>query len=142
MASNGLNKASLIGNLTKDPEIRFTQGGQAVANFVVATNESWTGKDGNTTEKTEFHNISCWGGLAKACGDYLKKGSRVYAEGRITYRKVEKPDGQTKYYTEIVAREVLFLTSPKDRPQGERGAPVDDGFGAPPAPFPSDDMPF
>ena len=62
MASNGLNKASLIGNLTKDPEIRFTQGGQAVANFVVATNESWTGKDGNTTEKTEFHNVSCWAG--------------------------------------------------------------------------------
>lgn len=142
MASNGLNKASLIGNLTKDPEIRFTQGGQAVANFVVATNESWTGKDGNTTEKTEFHNVSCWGGLAKACGDFLKKGSRVYAEGRITYRKVEKPDGQTKYYTEIVAREVLFLTSAKERPQA--GAPIDDGFGAPPAPFPVDDsdMPF
>jgi single-stranded DNA-binding protein len=73
-----------------------------------------------------------------------QEGLARVRRGRITYRKVEKPDGQTKYYTEIVAREVVFLSSPKDRPQGERGAPVDDGFGAPPAPFPADDdsMPF
>jgi single-strand DNA-binding protein len=138
---SSVNKCIFVGRVGKQPEVRYTGGGQAVANFSIACNEKYKGKDGSDKETTTWVKISVWGRLAELCGQYLSPGKLVYVEGKMQVRDFEK-DGQKRQSTEIVAREVVFLSSPKDRPQGERGAPVDDGFGAPPAPFPSDDMPF
>jgi single-strand DNA-binding protein len=140
---SSVNKCIFVGRVGKQPEVRYTGGGQAVANFSIACNEKYKGKDGSDKETTTWVKISVWGRLAELCGQYLSPGKLVYVEGKMQVRDFEK-DGQKRQSTEIVAREVVFLSSPKDRPQGERGAPVDDGFGSPPAPFPtdSDDMPF
>ena len=141
---SSVNKCIFVGRVGKQPEVRFTQGGQAVANFSIACNEKYKGKDGSDKETTTWVKISVWGRLAELCGQYLSPGKLVYVEGKMQVRDFEK-DGQKRQSTEIVAREVVFLSSPKDRPQAERGAPVDDGFGAPPAPFSADDldgMPF
>ncbi len=108
-----LNKVMLIGNLCGDPEIRFTQGGDAVANFSLATNEKWKDKAGNQQEKAEFHRIVIWGRLAEVCGEYLTKGSKIYIEGKIQTREWEDKDGNKRYTTEIVAREMKML-SPKN----------------------------
>ena len=105
-----LNRATLIGNLGSDPEIRSTQAGQAVGNFTVATTEVWgTGEDRKTN--TEWHRVVVWGKLALTCGQYLKKGRQVYIEGRLQTRSYEDTEGVTRYATEIVAREVQFLGS-------------------------------
>ncbi len=112
-----LNKVMLIGNLTKDPEVKFTGQGTAVASFSVATDESYKGKDGKKVEKAEFHNITAWGKLAELCGEYCQKGSQVYIEGRLNTDKVEK-DGVTKYYTKVTADTVTFLA----RTKGKEGA--------------------
>ena len=110
-----LNKAELIGYLGKDPEVRYTQSGDAVASFSVATTESWKDKDGNQQERTEWHNIVVWRKLAEVCGQYLHKGSRVYIDGRIQTRSYEK-DGVKKYVTEINAANLIML----DGAKGER----------------------
>ncbi len=107
-----LNKVMLIGNLCGDPEIRFTQGGDAVANFSLATNEKWKDKAGNQQEKAEFHRIVIWGRLAEVCGEYLTKGSKIYIEGKIQTKQWEDKDGNKRYTTEIIAREMKML-SPK-----------------------------
>ncbi len=112
-----INKAILIGNLGADPEIRYTQAGKQVATFTVATSERWKGQDGQMQESTEWHKIVAWERLAEICGEFLNKGSRVYIEGRIQTRKWQDQDGNTKYTTEIVAREMKML-SPKG---GESG---------------------
>ena len=139
---SSVNKVIAIGRVGKKPEVRFTQGGQAVANFSIACNEKYKGKDGSDKETTTWLRVSCWGKLAELCGQYLDAGKLVYIEGKLQNREYEK-DGIKRTSTEVIAREVVFLSSPKDRPQGERGAPIDDGFGPPPAPFPDDsDMPF
>jgi single-strand DNA-binding protein len=138
---SSVNKCIFVGRVGKQPEVRFTQGGQAVANFSIACNEKYKGKDGSDKETTTWVKISVWGKLAELCGQYLSPGKLVYVEGKMQNREYEK-DGQKRTSTEVIAREVVFLSSPKDRPQGDRGAPVDDGFGPPPTPFPSDDMPF
>lgn len=104
-----LNKVMLIGNLGKDPEIRFTAGGQAVANFSIATTERWKGKDGNTEEKTEWHNIVVWGKLAELCREYLHKGRPVYVEGRLQTRSWDDKEGKKRYTTEVVAQTIQFL---------------------------------
>ncbi len=101
--ARGINKAILIGNLGKDPELRYTQSGQPVASFSLATSESWKGKDGSQQEKTEWHNIVVWARLAELANEYLKKGSRVYIEGRIQTRSWDDKDGAKHYMTEIVA---------------------------------------
>lgn len=134
----GVNKIFILGRVVKKPEVRVTGGGQQVANFSVAVNER-LGKD---KEKTTFFNIVCWGNLGELCGQWLDKGREVLVEGRVDSRQVEK-DGVKRTFWDIVARDVQFLSGGKGQ-QGERGAPVDDGFGAPPAPFPVDDdsMPF
>ena len=106
--ARGVNKVILIGNLGKDPEMRYTQSGTAVANFTVATTESW-GKDAEKQEKTEWHNIVAWARLAEICGQYLTKGRQVYIEGRIQTRKWEDRDGNTRYTTEIVAQNMQML---------------------------------
>ena len=137
---SSVNKCIFVGRVGKQPEVRFTQGGQAVANFSIACNEKYKGKDGSDKETTTWLRLSCWGKLAELCGQYLDAGRLVYIEGKLVNREYEK-DGVKRTSTEVVARDVVFLSSPKDRPQAS--AAQDDGFGPPPAPFPSDDdMPF
>ncbi len=104
-----INKVILIGNLGKDPEVRYTPGGAAVANFTIATNENWTNKEGSREERTEWHRIVAWGKIAELCGEYLSKGRTIYVEGRLQTRKWQDKDGQEKYTTEIVAQTVQFL---------------------------------
>jgi len=116
----GVNKAILIGNLGADPETRYTQGGQPVTNFRIATSEKWTGKDGQAQERTEWHRIVTWARLAETCRDYLQKGRQVYVEGRIQTRQWDDRDGNKRYTTEIVAQTVRFLGG---RGSGESSGP-------------------
>jgi single-strand DNA-binding protein len=138
-----VNKAIIIGNLGRDPEVRFTPSGRAVAKFSVATTERWTDQNGQKQEKTEWHNIVVWGKQAETCGQYLAKGRQVYVEGRITNRSYDDKDGNKKYITEIIARDVRFLGGPGQG--GGAGGVRDSGFSAPAgedAPPPEDDIPF
>ncbi len=104
-----VNKVILIGNLGRDPEIRYMPSGDALATLSVATTDSWKDKSGEKQEKTEWHRVSMFGRLAEIAGEYLKKGSQVYIEGRIQTRKYTDKDGQEKYSTEIVANEMKML---------------------------------
>ncbi len=134
----GVNKAILLGFLGKDPEIRYTPSGTAVASFSVATTENWT-KDGEKQEHTEWHQIVAWGRLAEICSEYLSKGSQVYLEGRIRTNEWEDQDGNKRSKKEVIANTVQFLS----RAEGARTEP-----GTPketPEPSPSgtdDDIPF
>ena len=105
-----VNKVILIGNVGKDPEIRHLDSGVAVANFTLATSESYNAKNGEKVTNTEWHNIVVWRGLADVVEKYVKKGSKLFLEGKITSRQYEK-DGQTKYFTEIVANNMVMLDS-------------------------------
>lgn len=105
-----VNKVILIGNLGKDPEIRRAQSGIAVANFTLATNESWNNKEGQREERTEWHRIVVFGKLAEICGQYLQKGKQVYVEGRLQTRSWEDKDGNKRYTTEVVASNMVMLT--------------------------------
>lgn len=110
MAGKSLNKVTLIGNLGKDPELRYTNSGVPVATFSVATNETWKDQEGNVQERTEWHNIVAWQKLAEICGEWLKKGSKVYIEGRLQTRSWDdKNTGQKRYMTEIVANDMIML---------------------------------
>lgn len=104
-----VNKVFLIGNLGRDPEVRFTPSGRAVANFTVATSEKWSDADGNRKEHTEWHNIVVWGKQAETCGQYLSKGRQVFIEGTIRRREYEDKEGNKRHVTEIIARDVRFL---------------------------------
>ena len=104
----GLNKAILIGNLGRDPEVRYTPNGLAVANFSIATSETWT-RDGEKETRTEWHRIVAFGKLGEICGEYLSKGKQVYIEGRIQTREWTDRDGNKRYTTEIVASNMLML---------------------------------
>jgi single-strand DNA-binding protein len=104
-----LNKAMLIGNLTRDPEIRNTPTGQSVASFSIATNYVWTDQSGQKRDKAEFHNIVAWRRLAEICGQYLKKGSKIYVEGRLQTRDWVGQDGVKRYRTEIIAENMIML---------------------------------
>ena len=108
----GINKVILIGNLGKDPELRYTPGGQPVASFSLATTERWSDKNGQRQDRTEWHNIVVWGKLAELANQYLKKGRSAYIEGRITNRSWDDRDGNKKYRTEIVANQIQFLGGP------------------------------
>jgi single-strand DNA-binding protein len=119
-----LNKATLIGNLGKDPEVRAIPSGAKVANFSIATTESYTGKDGNKVDKTEWHNIVMWRGLAEVAEKYLRKGSQVYIEGRLQTRSWDDQNGQKRYTTEIVADNMVMLGRPTG---GAGGAPREGG---------------
>ncbi|MGB0620630.1 MAG: single-stranded DNA-binding protein [Myxococcota bacterium] len=105
----GVNKAILVGNLGRDPELRHTPNGQAVVNFTLATSESWTDKSGERQERTEWHRIVVWGRQAEMCNQYLSKGRTVYVEGRIQTREWEDKDGNKRYTTEINASNVNFI---------------------------------
>ncbi len=115
-----LNRAQLIGNLTRDPEMRQIPGGQIVSTFGMATNFTWTDQSGQKQSKPEYHNIVAWRKLGEICGQYLRKGSKVYIEGRIQTREWEGEDGNKRYRTEIVADNMIML----DRKNGE-GVPME-----------------
>ena len=112
--SRSLNKVTLIGNLGADPEVRSTNNGSRVANLSLATSRQWTGQGGDKQEKTEWHRVICWNNkgaqLADLAEKYMKKGDKIYVEGRIEYRTWEDRDKQTRYVTEIIAREVILLS--------------------------------
>ena len=135
-----LNKAMIIGNLGKDPELRYTQGGTAVCNMTLATNESWTDKNNQKQERTEWHRVVVWGRQAENCEKYLAKGRQAYVEGRIQTREWTDKNGVTKYTTEIVAERVQFLSS------GNGGSNESSGYTAPEENFDQsfndDDIPF
>lgn len=131
--SASVNRATLVGRLGADPELRTTTGGSQVCDFRIATDESWLDKQGNRQEKTEWHRIVCWGKLAGVCGEYLRKGSLVYLEGKIETRSWDDKDGNKRWSTEIKANTVQFL-SPKSE---ARERPDQDG-----AQERLDDIPF
>ena len=144
-----VNKVILVGNLGKDPEVRFTNTGNAVANFSIATTEVWNDRDGKRQERTEWHNIVVWGKQAEHCGQYLAKGRQVYVEGSIRTRSYDDKSGNKRYVTEVVAQRVQFLGGGGGTslaPQAD-GGPADDmsmagvggGGGQPPG---DDDIPF
>ena len=136
--AGSVNKVILIGNLGRDPEVRYTPSGQAVANFTVATNEAWTDKAGQKQERTEWHRVVVWGKAAENCGEYLSKGRQVFIEGRLQTREWTNKEGAKQYTTEIVANPVggvVFLAGGDRGARGGAsrggGAPADD-FGGPP----------
>jgi single-strand DNA-binding protein len=145
---SSLNKVMLIGNLGKDPEIRNTQAGDPIANFSVATSESWKDKQsGEKKEKTEWHNVVVFNpSLAKICGDYLKKGSKVYVEGAMKTRKWTDKDGNDRYSTEVVLDRfngVMKMLSKRDGEsprQDDGGGSSESSYG--PAPDLDDEIPF
>jgi single-strand DNA-binding protein len=149
-----VNKVILIGNLGRDPELRYTPGGQPVANFSIATSESWNKKDGSgREERTEWHRIVAWGRTAELCAQYLSKGRTVYIEGRLQTREWENKEGQKQRTTEIVANTVQFIGGGRDAgagggaPRGQGGSQGGGGMsggggfdgGPPPA---DDEIPF
>ena len=139
MATSGVNKVILVGNLGKDPEVRYTPGGQPVANFSIATNEAWTDKAGAKQERTEWHKIVVWGKTAELCGEYLSKGRQVYLEGKLQTREWNNKEGVKQYTTEIVANQVVFLSGGDRAGGGGRGGrgggSGGDDFGPPPPGF-------
>lgn len=139
MAAKGVNKVILIGNLGKDPEVRYTGSGVAVASFSLATNESWTNPEGERVEKTEWHNLVAWRKLAEICGQYLKKGHKIYVEGKLQTHNYDDKNGVKRYVTEIVIDEMVMLGGGR-----EAGSAGPDQAPSPP-PGPSakdDDLPF
>ena len=137
------NKAIVIGRVTKDPEVRTTPGGQSVASISVATNRVWNSNSGERQEKTEFHNIVAWGKLAEICGEWLKKGKRVYLEGRIQTRSYDdKNTGAKKYITEIVADNMIMLDGGAGRQQESAAAPPSGEEQGTVGAVKNDDLPF
>lgn len=137
----GVNKIILVGRLGKDPEIRYTPSGAAVANFTVATSEEWKDKEtGERQERTEWHRIVAWRRLGEICGEYLHKGSQVYVEGRLQTRSWEDRDGNKRYTTEVIAQTMQMLGSAG---REGRGNAMDDRYPAEePIDVPEDDIPF
>jgi single-strand DNA-binding protein len=136
-----VNKVILVGRLGKDPELRYTQGGQPVASFTVATNERWTNRDGEKQERTEWRRIVAWGKQAEFCGNYLSKGRQVYLEGRIQTREWEDKEGQKRWTTEIVAQTVQGLGARGEGGSAPAESPREDEAPAPAA-REEDDIPF
>lgn len=123
MASKGINKAIIVGNLGKDPEVRYTQSGSAIASITIATSESWRDKaTGEQKEKTEWHRVVLFGKLAEIAGEYLQKGSQVYIEGKLTTRKWTDQAGVEKYTTEIHVNVGGVLQMLGGKPDGGGGS--------------------
>jgi len=146
---SGVNKVILIGNLGSDPQVRYTPGGQAVANFNIATTERFNNKSGEREERTEWHRIVAWGKLAEICQQYLKKGKQVYIEGRLQTRQWEDQQGQKRQTTEIVAQTMQMLGRAGEGAGGGGGGGdfvSQENFQSEPAPQTAnasdDDLPF
>jgi single-strand DNA-binding protein len=144
-----LNKVMLIGNLGKDPEVRYTTSGTAVASFSLATSERFKNRSGEWEDKTEWHNVTLWGRLAEIAGEYLAKGKTVYIEGRLQTRKWQDRDGRDRYTTEVVADKMQMLSGKGEggSRQGAGKSSDDSGFGSSqgyeePVFNPDDDIPF
>jgi single-strand DNA-binding protein len=159
MAQRSLNKVLLLGNLGKDPEVRYTGSGKAVATFTIATSQRWRDQDGNDQERTEWHRVVAWGRLGEVCGEYLSKGKQVFIEGRIQSREWEDENGNKRTTVEIIANDMIMLggggsqpsrgpdehqrPEPKQAPSkgpGDRGRRSDDRSHYPPPP--EDEIPF
>ena len=121
MAGRSLNKATILGHTGKDAEVRYTNSGKAVATFSVATTDSWKDQSGVQQERTTWHNIVAWGGLAEVCGNYVKKGKQVYLEGRIENRSYDDKEGVKKYISEIVLSDMILLGGGGDRGSSSNG---------------------
>ena len=142
--SRSLNKVMLIGNVGNDPDVRTTSSGTPIANMSLATTRKWKDGSGEQKEKTEWHRLTVWGKLVDVVERYVKKGDRLYVEGRIEYSETES-DGQKKYWTNVNVFEMVMLGSPGDRDQGGGGR--GGGFQSAPSPAPpisepDDDLPF
>ena len=136
---SGVNKAILLGNLGKDPEIRRLDDGRAVANFSIATSESYKNKAGEKVTNTEWHNIVLWSPLAEIAENYLKKGSQVYIEGKISNRSYEDKEGVKKYISEVVGRDITLLgRAPEPQQQNDSSSTENDNTEA----VQEDDLPF
>lgn len=147
MSTKGVNKVILVGNLGQDPEVKYMPNGDAVCNITVATSESWKDKaSGQQKEKTEWHRVVMFRRLGEIAGQYLKKGSKVYLEGKLQTRKWQGKDGADRYTTEINASEMQMLDSKGQAPQAVNQAPQAQPAAAQPAVDPSpsfdDDIPF
>ena len=123
-----LNKVQLIGNLTRDPELKYTPTGAAVCTISIATNRNWTTDTGEKKEEADFHRLVAWNKLAEICGQLLKKGRKVYVEGRLSTRSWQDKDGQTKYMTEVVLSDMILLDS---KGTGESMSSGQDEFNVP-----------
>jgi single-strand DNA-binding protein len=117
-----LNRATIIGNLTRDPELRYTPNGQAVASFAVATNRRWTNANGQPQDDTQYHEVVAWGKLGEIAQQMFTKGKKIYVEGRLQTRSWEAPDGSKRNRTEIIAENLIALS-----PKGNSGS-LDEGF--------------
>jgi single-strand DNA-binding protein len=127
----GLNKVMIIGNLGRDPEMRYTPSGRPVTSFSVATTRSWTSGEGDRREETEWFNVVAWGNLAEICKQYLRKSQPVYVEGRLQTRGWEDTEGKKHFRTELVANEVIILTDRRAEPAVDgigEDLPVEDEF--------------
>jgi len=128
MARGTVNKVILIGRLGSDPELRYTPNGDAVANFRIATNRVWKDQKGNQQERTEWHRIVAWRKLAERCGEYLKKGSHVYIEGRLETRSWEDKNGNKRYVTEIITNQMQMLGAKGEVKATEQAPPPEEVF--------------
>lgn len=143
-ARGSVNKVILLGNLGQDPELRYTPSGAAVTTLSLATNEVWKDNDGNKQERTEWHRVVLWRKQAELAGEWLKKGSKVYVEGRLQTRSWEDKDGNKRYITEVVGDTLTMLDS---KSEGGRGmeppsSEMPESPAAPSAPPEEDDLPF
>ncbi|MCH7662795.1 MAG: single-stranded DNA-binding protein [Chloroflexi bacterium] len=125
--SKGLNKVMLIGNLGRDPEMRYTPSGRPVTTFSVATNRTWKTSDGERRSETEWFNIVAWGSLAEICNQYLKKGQQVYIEGRLQSRSWEDDDNKKHQTTEVVAKDMVMLGDRRKEDTEDDGADSESG---------------
>lgn len=114
-----LNRVMLIGNMTRDPEVRATPTGRSVASFSIATNRVWTDANGQKQKQAEFHNVVFWAKLADICGQYLKKGQKIYVEGRLQTREWTGQDGIKRYRTEVIGENMIMLSSRQGGPAGD-----------------------
>jgi single-strand DNA-binding protein len=144
-----VNRVILVGNLGRDPELRYIPSGQAVANFTLATNDRWRDKEGNNQERTEWHRIVVWGKTAENCAQYLQKGRSVYIEGRLQTRDWEDKEGTKRQTTETIAQNVQFLGGRGGAGGESGGGPIGNSgpssagsSGGEPPPPPSSDVPF
>jgi single-strand DNA-binding protein len=143
MARSGINKVILVGNLGKDPDMRYTAGGDAVANLSIATSESWNdNQTGEKKEKTEWHRVVFFRRIAEVCGEYLKKGSSVYIEGSLRTRDWEDDQGNKRYTTEIIGREMQMLGGRRSEDNMDQSPQMNSSSTQPEEGLTDDEIPF